>query len=179
MTFQSRVLGALALLLAALLPSLANAESKFIYVTRHAEKADASADPALSPAGLIRAQNIAATLKDAGIAYIFTTSYQRTRQTAAPLGTLLNLTSQTYDANTPSAMTALAQQLRALPGNTLLVGHSNTVPELVRLIGGQAVPAMAETEFDRVYQIAIGTNGDLSTSLLHSLPISTQSSAAH
>ncbi len=167
MKFQSRLLCSIALIFAALAPSLASAEAKFIYLTRHAEKSATGTDPALTPEGITRAQNIAATLKKAGITGIYSTNTVRTKQTAQPLSTMLNVPVQTYD---DTQLAAFAQQLRALPGNTVVVGHTNTTPELIRLLGGDVIPAMAETEFDRLYQVAIGQDGDVTTTLLHSMP---------
>ncbi|MES2317059.1 MAG: pre-peptidase C-terminal domain-containing protein [Pseudomonadota bacterium] len=167
MSFQSRVLCALALTLAALAPSVAMADAKYIYVTRHAEKGTAVDDPALTAAGVTRAQNIAATLKKANITSIYSTNFLRTQQTAQPLATLLTLPVKSYDGG---QIPTFAQQLLALPGNTLVVGHTDTVPDLIRQLGGDTIAPIAETEFDRLYQIGIGADGDVTTTLLNSLP---------
>jgi broad specificity phosphatase PhoE len=138
-----------------------------IYLTRHAEKAAAGTDPALTPEGQVRATNIAATLKDAQVRHVYSTNYQRTKQTAQPLAAYLNLPVVTYD---PGQLPAFAQQLRALPDNALVVGHSDTTPELIRQLGGDPGGAIAETEFDRLYQLRFAADGTVSTTLLHSLP---------
>lgn len=168
MKFQSRVLCSIALVMAALAPTLASADAKFIYLTRHAEKSATGTDPALTAEGVTRANNIAAALKKTGITAIYSTNFVRTKQTAQPLSNLLtNVPVQTYD---PNQLANFAAQLRALPGNTLVVGHSDTTPELIRLLSGDVVPAIPETEFDRLYQIAIGQDGDVTTTLMNSLP---------
>jgi phosphohistidine phosphatase SixA len=167
MKFQSRVVCAVAFALAALAPTLAMADAKFIYLTRHAEKATTVTDPALTAEGKVRAQNIAAMLKKANITNIFSTAYTRTQQTAQPLAAVLGLPVQTYNE---SQIATFAQQIKALPGNTLVVGHSDTTPDLIRQLGGDTVPAIAETEFDRLYQVAIGEDGDVTTTLMNSLP---------
>jgi hypothetical protein len=46
-----------------------------------------------------------------------------------------------------------------------VVGHSNTTPERVSLLGGQPTP-IAETEFDRLYQVIIADSGEVTTVLL-------------
>ena len=175
MKFQSRLLCSIALVLAALAPSLASADAKFIYLTRHAEKSATGTDPALTAEGLARANNIAATLKKSGITNIFSTNYLRTKQTAQPLSTLTSVPVQIYDG---AQLASFAAQLRALPGNTLVVGHSDTTPELIRLLSGDVVPAIAETEFDRLYQVAIGPDGDITTTQMNSLPSVTTSTCA-
>jgi hypothetical protein len=55
----------------------------------------------------------------------------------------------------------LARDLRALPaGSTaLVVGHSNTVPDLVEAISGQAAADMPETEYDRYTVIILEADG--------------------
>jgi phosphohistidine phosphatase SixA len=172
MSFQSRVLCIIALTLSALAPNLAMAETKFIYLTRHAEKSTVGNDPALTTEGQTRAQNIAATLKHANIGSIYSTSALRTQQTAAPLGAFLTLPVQTYNGNLDQ-LPSFAALLKGLPGNTLVVGHTDTTPELIRLLEGGTVPAIPETEFDRLYQLAIDSNGTVTTTLLRSLPSAT------
>lgn len=167
MKFRSRVLCTIALVFASLVHGVALADAKFIYLTRHAEKAATGTDPDLTAEGRTRAQNIAAALKKSGITHIYSTDYLRTRQTAQPLVDVLSVPVQIYD---PTQLATFAEQLKALPGNTLVVGHSDTTPELIRQLGGDTVPAIAETEFDRLYQVAIGQDGDVTTTLMNSLP---------
>jgi broad specificity phosphatase PhoE len=163
----SRLLGGLTLVLATLASHSAFAEATMIYLTRHAEKASTGTDPALTAEGQVRAQNIAATLKRANIKHIFSTAYLRTQQTAQPLSSFLQIPVQTYD---PAQLASFAQQLRALPDNSLVVGHSDTTPDLIRQLGGEPGAAIAETEFDRLYQLSFAADGSVTTTLLTSLP---------
>ena len=132
-----------------------------VFVVRHAERADAGgpppvkgADPNLSAAGRVRARSLATLLKDAGITAIFATEFKRTQQTAAPLATALGLTVVTI----PSADTAgLVAKVKAAPGNVLVVGHTNTVPEVIKGLGVSDGPAsVAETEFDNLFIVSRG-----------------------
>jgi len=147
----------------------ASAEPTTIYLTRHAEKAATGTDPVLTAEGQARATNIGAALKDAKIKHIFATAYQRTLQTAQPLASHLTLPVTTYDG---TQLATFAQQLRALPDNSLVVGHSDTTPELIRQLGGDPGSAIAETEFDRLYQLSFMPDGSVTTTLLHSMPSS-------
>ena len=52
----------------------------------------------------------------------------------------------------------------------LVVGHSNTLPELVRLFGGAPGADIADNEYDRLYQLIAGADGTVTTVLLTSLP---------
>ncbi|WP_287815821.1 hypothetical protein [Pseudomonas sp.] len=65
---------------------------------------------------------------------------------------------------------ALVAQVKALNGPVLVVGHSNTLSELVRLFGGQPGAEIADNEYDRVYQLTPGTNGSMGTVVFTSLP---------
>jgi len=134
-------------------PAAASAQ-ELVYVVRHAERADSGvgmttqADPALSAAGEARAARLAAILKDAGITAIFTTEYIRTKATGAPLAKALGLSEQIVPARDTSRLVAA---LRARPHDILLVvGHSNTVPDLIKALGGPAV-TIGENEYDALF----------------------------
>lgn len=159
-TFRRLLCAALAAL--SLLPGLAAAEPSAIYLVRHGEKL-AGQDPELSPQGQARASNIAAILHRAGITAIFSTPTKRTRQTAAPLAQRTGLTVQLYD---PAAPKALVEKVRLLNGAVVVVGHSNTLPELVKLFGGAPGADIADDEFDRLYQLLPGADGTVRTILL-------------
>jgi len=162
-----RLLGACALLLIVLAPAAAIAEPSMIYLVRHGEKTAEGKDPDLTPQGQQRAQNIATMLAKTGIAHIFSTATNRTRQTAQPLAQANGLTIQVYDPRTPQALVA---KVKTLSGAVLVVGHSNTLPELVRLFGGQPGADIADNEYDRVYQLIPAAGRSVTTVLFTSLP---------
>jgi len=151
---------------AVLIPSMAFAEPNAIYLVRHGEKASVGKDPALTPQGQLRAQNIATTLHRTGILAIFSTATTRTLQTAQPLAQQLGLTVERYDPATPKA---LVEKVKALEGAVLVVGHSNTLPELVRLFGGEPGADIADDEYDRLYQLIPAPGGTTRTVVLTSL----------
>jgi broad specificity phosphatase PhoE len=158
--FRRLLCAALATL--SLLPGLAAAEPSAIYLVRHGEKL-AGQDPELSPRGQERARHVAAILHRAGITAIFSSKTVRTQQTAAPLAQQTGLSVQLYD---PMAPRALVEQVRKLTGAVVVVGHSNTLPELVRLFGGAPGADIADDEFDRLYQLLPGADGQVRTILL-------------
>jgi phosphohistidine phosphatase SixA len=146
-----------------------------IYLVRHAEKVtDASRDPELTENGLQRAANLAVILSSAGIERIFSTDFRRTRDTAAPLAELLGVEIEIYD---PDELEELAQQLLALESAALVVGHSNTTPELVELLGGEGGPPIDEaTEYDRLYLVQT-RNGMIERMILLHIPPASHSVA--
>lgn len=166
MRMRSSLLGGLFLAAALLAPGLAAADPTIIYLVRHGEKAAVEKDPELTTQGKARARNIAAILKSTGIAHVYSSTAQRTRQTAQPLATDLGLQVQVYD---PAQSANLVAQVKAAGGTALVVGHSNTVPELVRLFGGKPGSDIGDDEFDRLYQLIVDKDGSVTTVLLHSV----------
>lgn len=135
-------------------------ETSAIYLVRHAEKVtdggamivDDPRDPPLTAEGEARAEALADTLEDAGITQIWSSDYTRTRDTAAPFAERLGLEVQLYD---PSALEPFAGRLLVQRGETVLVvGHSNTTPDLVEFLGGDGgTPILEATEYDRLYVV--------------------------
>ena len=152
-------------LLAALLPWArgAAAQETVVYVVRHAERASADAASPLSEPGRERARELARLLGDAPLSSVLSTDTRRTRETAAAVADGRGLTVELYDAQEPAAVVA---RVRAAPGHHLLVGHSNTVPELVRLLGGEPGGPIADDEYDRLYVVVPLTGGERSASAL-------------
>jgi phosphohistidine phosphatase SixA len=151
----------LALLVAVLLATPAAAQQT-IFLVRHAERADTSpgvsptmaADPDLSEAGRARAESLASALKDARITAIYTTEFKRTQQTAAPLAKVLGLTVKVV---TSKSAADLVKQLKAEKGNVLVVGHSNTVPDVIKGLGVTTPVTIGDDEFDNMFLVSTGT----------------------
>jgi broad specificity phosphatase PhoE len=123
-----------------------------IFVVRHAERADTSADSPLSPTGEARAGRLAALLKDAGITQIYTTDLKRTIQTGAPLAHALHLVPHALKAADPAAL--LAQLHAASPHDRILVvGHSNTVPALLEALGVSPAITLEDAEYDNLFLV--------------------------
>jgi broad specificity phosphatase PhoE len=128
----------------------ASAPLTFI-VVRHAEKAtDDPENPSLSAAGLARADALAQRLHDVPLVAVYATEFRRTRQTAHPAATAHGLPVEAYYARGPAGEVAAQWKQRHRAGTVLVVGHSNTVPDLVAALCGCAAAPMDETEYDRV-----------------------------
>jgi phosphohistidine phosphatase SixA len=130
------------------------ADPPLLFVVRHAEKAaTAGNDPDLSEAGRARAEALARILKDARITAIYATELKRTQQTAAPLAHALNL--QTIIM--PSAdIAALAEKLKTQTGNALVIGHGNTIPNLLKALGLSDSISISENDYDNLFVIMPG-----------------------
>jgi phosphohistidine phosphatase SixA len=139
-----------------------------VFLVRHAERADSgpngmppaappgapAADPELSAAGRVRAESLAAALKDAEITAVYVTELKRTQQTAAPLARALGLTPIVVPANSTAVLVA---KVKAQSGNALVVGHSNSVPEIINALGVRTPVQIADTEYDNLF-VVVRTN---------------------
>jgi broad specificity phosphatase PhoE len=140
----------------------AAAPTTVVYLVRHAEKVDASRDPALSPAGDVRAVALGEALRDAGVQAVVTTQYQRTQLTAAPLARSRALTAEVVEAGggtaTHAAEVARVVRERHAGETVLVVGHSNTVPAIVAALGGPALPELCDAEYSRLFVLVLDGN---------------------
>ncbi len=123
-----------------------------LLITRHADRI-ASQD-ALSPEGLVRAQELVHVGEKSGVVAIYHSDTERARQTATPLATALGLTPVVYPANNTDAL--VSQILADHRGEkVLIVGHSNTVPQLISAAGGPSIPDIAADEFDNLFVVSV------------------------
>lgn len=153
------------LLLAAAVSLLtaSTAMAQTVYIARHAEKADASADPDLSEAGQARARALAEALRDAHPVLVLTTPLKRTIQTAAPTADYHSAPSEVVSLEGGGAahIAATVARVRALPEDAvvLIVGHSNTVPLIARALGYAEAADMPECEYDRLTVLHLMDDG--------------------
>jgi phosphohistidine phosphatase SixA len=144
------------LLAAAMLAGCATtppAPAPAFYVLRHLDTPAGERDPDLLPEGQRAAALLPARLAAHPPRTIFVTDYRRTRQTAASVAARWGLTPIVYNpADTP----ALVAQARAAAGPVLIVGHSNTVPDIVEQLGGTRPAPLSHPDFGDLWLIAPG-----------------------
>lgn len=128
------------------------ARTTTIYIVRHAEKASASGDTPLSEVGTKRAGCLAATLADANIQSIYTTEYKRTKETAVPTAAKTGVPATVIAGAEMNKLIKILQQ--GTGRNVLVVGHSNTVPQIVEMLGGGAV-TVKDNEYDHLYIVTL------------------------
>lgn len=161
--------------LALLVPSLAasgssgaeaaaHAVAKTILIVRHAEAATAPSadDPPLAPDGQKRAAELARVVADAHIQAVFASPLRRSRQTAEAV-TQRSGGSVTVVNDVPATVAAL----RAVPwgASALVVGHSNTIPDLLGGLG--AVPPAGKIGFDTIWVVTLTREGGVTVVPLH------------
>lgn len=136
-----------------------------VMVVRHAEKStDDPRDPSLSAAGEARAKALSDVLADAGVSDIYTTHYKRTRQTAEPLAQRIgvSITERPITAQNSATHSAdLAREILAKSAgkSVLVVGHSNTVPDIVKALSGYSIPEITDPEYDHIFVVVIPATG--------------------
>ena len=123
---------------------------KAIVVVRHAEKADQTADPVLSAEGTARAVALAKALRSLDVKAVYVTQYQRTALTAAPLLAASGLKAiEVHSDATPELVARMKKEHAA--DVVLTVGHSNSVPRILKLLGVTETVELADTDYDNLF----------------------------
>ena len=97
-------------------------------------------------------------LKDKNITAIYATEFKRTQQTAAPLATALGLTATTVQSKDKDALVA---KLRSSNGNALVVGHGNTIPDLIKALGISEPINIGENDYDNLFVLVLAEKPQL------------------
>ena len=129
------------------------------YFIRHAEKDRSDStnkNPSLTIQGLERAKKWALFFKDKNIAAVYSTNYKRTQQTALPIAKEQNLEIISYTAKELISEKFIANNKGK---NIVIVGHSNTTPELVNsLLGEKKYEDIADRENNNVFIVTLNKN---------------------
>lgn len=154
-------MGASVLALTVFTAAHAIAQSTTVILVRHAEKEAApAADPPLTSAGQARAKDLWDAVKDAGINAVITTQFVRTRATAQPTATTLGLTPEVVAASGAKHPQDVAAAVKKHSGHTVLVvGHSNTITEIIEALGAKKPAAICDAEYDNLYVVTIASDG--------------------
>jgi phosphohistidine phosphatase SixA len=157
-SFTRRILPAVVLLAAGWHSARAADAARTVILVRHTERPGGmSTDEGISDVGRCRAQALDRVLTDANVTRIYTSEVSRTVQTAEPVAARLKLRPQEIPAKETAR---LVSRLKADPpgGATLVVGHSNTVPEIIGKLGAGKV-TIADDEFDRLFVVFLPASG--------------------
>jgi broad specificity phosphatase PhoE len=137
-----------------------------ILLIRHAEKntlPPADPDPHLSLAGKARAKLLIHVVGESGITAIYRSHFVRAKETAQPLATHLGLSTIEMDEPLQIKSDILSNHV----GKTVLViGHSNTVPDLINQLGAGIVPVIPDSQFDNLFVVKKCSSGEASVTRL-------------
>jgi phosphohistidine phosphatase SixA len=122
-----------------------------IYVMRHLHTPAGVSDPDLTDEGKKYAAAVSHSFQRDPPDVIYVSSTKRAQQTAAPLAERLKLTPKIYD---PRDTPGLIASVSAETGTVLIVGHSNTVPDIVEKLGGQRPDDLSHEDFGDIWHIA-------------------------
>ena len=132
-----------------------------VYVVRHAEKDLAAADPKdpkLSEQGQRRAAALAQQIDAEALVAVYATPYARTLATAAPSAEAAGRRITEYPAD---GATRLAADIRALErGKVLVVGHSNTVPEILKALGVVEPVELGDGDYGDLFVVTLAADGN-------------------
>lgn len=141
-----------------------------IYLVRHAEKITTDPkenNPLLTDNGNERAQALAGKLEKEPLNVIYSTNYKRTLSTARPTAEAHKKEIKLYDAKnlTAAAVTILKENKGK---NALVVGHSNTVLEMIEALGAKRpIPTIEDQEYDFLFLLTIRPNGKTKVKVMH------------
>jgi phosphohistidine phosphatase SixA len=143
---------------------------KTVFLVRHAERADEPRqDPPLTEKGVARAEALARLLSTADIKAIYTSQFARTKLTAEPLAKLTGASVTPITLKTsPSNPRAIAEEstkeivakiMVQQGGSVLVIGHSNSIPDVIKMLGGDVVPTIDEKRFDDLFIVSVYDTG--------------------
>jgi phosphohistidine phosphatase SixA len=126
-----------------------------VVLVRHAEKASNQNTPEvpLSAQGQQRAECLARVLKDSGIKRIYVSDAKRTQQTADPLAKALGIKPTIVPAK--DSNTLVRDVFYGTGGNALVVGHSNTLPGIIKGVQAGTIAPLGENEYDAMYILTV------------------------
>ena len=126
------------------------------YLIRHAEKVrvdKSENNPALNEKGILRAQNWKNYFLDKEISKIYSTDYKRTIRTAQPLAINNNIETIIYSTSDFKFDDFIKSNIGE---NTLVVGHSNTIPNFVNeLINEEYYTQIEDLNNSNLYIVSI------------------------
>ena len=105
--------------------------------------------PSLNDKGIARSKTLVHVLSTAGIQAVYTSIYARAKMTAKAF--------LAKHSDLPTVRLSAATELKDhilthRAGQTVLVvGHGDTVPELIKLLGGPSLPIIDDCEFDNLF----------------------------
>jgi 2,3-bisphosphoglycerate-dependent phosphoglycerate mutase len=123
-----------------------------VFLVRHADRLETDG---LNTAGFVRADELARVLDEADVDAIYSSNFNRTQQTVAPLATALGISTTIYDHNDLPGLADLIRNNHK--GQTVvIVGHSNTVGPTIGALGITNAPGdLPHDEFDHLYLVTL------------------------
>ncbi|MBK7357841.1 MAG: histidine phosphatase family protein [Saprospiraceae bacterium] len=128
-------------------------------LSRHTETTGIGTDPSLSALGQERATELARVLKNTKIQAVYSTNYNRTKETSSKIASNNSVSTQIYD---PAKLDELVNSILNQYHNQVayIVGHSNTTNVLLNiLIGTNVYGNIPDSEYDNLYIVNVSSKG--------------------
>ena len=138
------------------------------FIVRHAEKDTSGGTNAdLNPIGRGRANAFVNIFKKIRIHKVYSTDKPRTKNTAKPLAAFKRRPVEIYDAKMQKEL--LESLIKIEKGKKIfIVGHSNTVPQLVNILRGSDVEKdLADSEYSTMYIVSVKQIGEAKVQVIH------------
>jgi broad specificity phosphatase PhoE len=124
-----------------------------VILVRHAERLNSSDTTSISEIGMERAQALAHVLRASGLTRVYVSEKARTLQTAGPTAAAFGVTPVQITANEAGRY---ADSVKAHRGDVILiVGHSDTIPEIIGKLGISSPPSIPSSEFDHLFVVSV------------------------
>jgi 2,3-bisphosphoglycerate-dependent phosphoglycerate mutase len=138
------------------------------YIVRHAEKADNSDDPVLSNAGIQRTVLLQNYMADKGIDTVFSSDKKRTILTGLSVALEQQIPQIVIKQGNAIELNKFIARLKKISGNTqiLVVGHTNTIKEIIRGLTTQIIDDIPESQYGNLYIIK-KTGNDITLEQTH------------
>ncbi|MCK0180004.1 histidine phosphatase family protein [Flavobacteriaceae bacterium S0862] len=147
--------------------SKSNEKTTTYYFIRHAEKDRSdktNKDPNLIQKGILRAAKWSFVLENIEFDAVYSTNYNRTKQTAHPTAEKKGLEVTIYD---PRQLFSEEFANNTLGETVLVVGHSNTTPAFVNaVLGTKKYDSIDDNNNANLYIVTISPSGEKSDTLL-------------
>ena len=144
-----------------------SAKTTTYYFIRHAEKNrtdKTNKNPHLIQKGILRAAKWSLVLNNVKFDAVYSTDYNRTKQTAQPTAEKNGLDITIYD---PSVLNSDEFENNTQGKTVLVVGHSNTTPMFVNaVLGEKKYENIDDNNNANLYIITISASGEKSDTLL-------------
>lgn len=133
---------------------------------RHAEDFDTGSDPVLTPEGEERAERLSNILGEVNLNRVYSTDFNRTKQTATPIANDQGLPLSFYQGDEHEQVIDEVLD-NENEGTTLIIGHTNTTANFLNsLTGTSDFPNIPSDEFDNMYIVSTKEKGDSKVILL-------------
>lgn len=131
-----------------------------LILVRHAEKISTGTDPELTEEGIVRSNELTRILSQMELNAVYSSDFNRTKETAEPTALAQNLNIDIYNA---SNLVSLKNQVlnNHKNGKILVVGHSNTTPDFINLLLQENVlNDIPESEYDNLFILTLYEEGN-------------------